>query len=370
MDRSYDYQNLVRDLSDVLNTVIQQEPTLISLVQTGGEPATNTKHEWLEDVLAPERDALAAAVSDGSTTSMTVNTGDKFAPGMVIAFEGYDELCLVSSISGNTLTVQRGYGGSSAGAIANGTEVLIVSRPRPEGTDPGDDKGRQPATEYNYTEIFDATAKVSRTAQVVRQYGIENALDYQVQNHARIIARRMNNALIYGRRVARTASVNGSMGGVLQFVGASGGNVMDAAGQDLTATILNDAIEQVVRDGGRPNILIANTNQARKISGFNASNLQVQREDQAAGNVVYRFVNDLPMGVITQIVVDMNFPKNKIGILDTTRIRLVPLKNSALSDEDATPKGADYFARRILGEYTAEIKNAKEAHGLITNLAV
>lgn len=370
MDQSYDYQNLVRDLSDVLNTIIQQEPTLISLVQTGGDPATNTKHEWLEDTLSPGRDVLTAAVADGTSTSLSVQTGTKFEEDMILAFEGYDELCYVTAVSGNTLTVTRGYGGTSSGAIANGTEVIIVSRPRPEGTDPGDDKGRQPDTEYNYTEIFDVTAKVSRTAQVVQQYGISNALDYQVQNHARNIARRMNNALIYGRRVQRTASVNGSMGGILQFVGQSGGNVLDAAGQALTADILNNAIEEVVRDGGRPNILIANTNQARKISGFNAANLQVQRADQTAGNVVYRFVNDLPMGIITQIVVDMNFPKNKVGILDTSRIRLVPLRNSALRDMDATPNGADYFARRILGEYTAEIKNAKEAHGLITNLAV
>ncbi len=369
MDKSYDYQNLVRDLSDVLNTVIQQEPTLISLVQTGGQPATNTKHEWMEDVLSPERDSLAAAVADGSATTMTVDHGTKFDADMLITFEGYDEVCLVQSVSGNELAVQRGYGGSGSAAISNGTEVIIISRPRPEGTDPGDDQGREPDTEYNCTEIFDATAKVSRTAQVVRQYGIENALDYQVQNHARIIARRMNNALIYGRRVQRTSSVNGSMGGVLQFVGASGGNVVDAAAAALSATILNNAIEQVVRDGGRPNILIANTNQARKISGFNTANLQVQRADQTAGNVVYRFVNDLPMGIITQIVVDMNFPKTKVGILDTSRISLVPLTGSALSDEDATPNGADYFARRILGEYTAEIKNAKEAHGLITNLA-
>ena len=369
MDKSYDYQNLVRDLSDVLNTVIQQEPTLISLVRTGGQPATNTKHEWLEDVLAPERDALAAAVADGNTTSLTVQDGTKFVEDMVIAFEGYDELCYVTAVSGNTLTVDRGYGSSPSGAMSNGTEVIIVSRPRPEGTDPGDDKGRQPDTEYNFTEIFDSTAKVSGTAQAVKQYGIANALDYQVQNHARIIARRMNNALIYGRRVQRTGSVNGSMGGILQFVGASGGNVVDAAGQDLTSTILNNTIEQVVRDGGRPNILIANTNQARKISGFNAANLQVQRADQTAGNVVYRFVNDLPMGIITQIVVDMNFPRNKVGILDTSRISLVPLAGRALQDSDATPNGADYFARRILGEYTAEIKNAKQAHGLITNLA-
>lgn len=369
MDLSYSYQNLVRDLSDVINAVIQSEPTLISLVGTGGPPATQITHEWLEDVIQAERDTLQAAIL-AADTSITVANGGRFATDMVLAFEGYDERMKVTGISGNTLTVARGYGGTTAVDMAAGTEVIIVSRPRPEGTDPGDDPTREPGTEYNYTEIFDSTAKVSRTAQNVRIYGIDNALDYQVQHHSRLITRRMNNALIYGVRVQRTSSENGSMGGVLQFVGQSGGNVVDAAGNALTSTMLNDAIEEIVKSGGRPNVLLANTNQARKISAFNVANLQIERGDTSAGNVVYRFVNDLPMGIITTIVVDPNFPKNKLAILDTSRIRLVPLKGRALQDMDATPRGADYVARRLLGEYTCEIKNAKEAHGLIENLAL
>lgn len=368
MDLSYDFQNLKRDLSDVIAAVIQAQPTLISLVGTSGM-ATQTKHEWLEDVLQPERDALNGAILAADTT-VTVDTGSAFVPGMVLAFEGYDEIMKVSAVSGNDLTVVRGYGGTTAVAMTDNTEVVIVSRPQPEGTDPGDDDTREPGLEYNYTEIFDYTAKVSGTAQAVRVYGISNALDYQVNNGAKIIARRMNNALIYGRRVARSSTENGSMGGLLQFVGQPGGNTVDAAGADLTATLLNDSIELIVKTGGKPDTLVANTAQARKISGFNAANLQVQRADQTAGNVVYRFVNDLPMGVIANIAVDPNFPKNKVAIVDSSRINLVPLKDRGLNDVDATPNGADFVARRILGEYTCEIKNAKEAHGLITNLSV
>ena len=368
-DLSYSYQNIKRDLSDAISLVSQAEPTLISLVTVGGEPARATKHEWLEDVLEPEGDTLSAAV-DASATSLSVADGTKFVEGMVLAFEGYDEIMKVTAVSGNTLTVVRGYGGTTPEAMAAGTEIKIVSRPRPEATDPGDDRTREPGVEWNQTEIFDYTVKVSKTAQAIKIYGIDNLINYQVNNALKILSRRMNNALIYGRRVQRAANEPGSMGGILQFVGQAGGNVFDAAGASLTSELLNDAIEEIVRKGGRPNVLLANTVQARKISAFNVANLQIERSDTTAGNVVYRFVNDLPMGIITTIVVDINFPKGKLAILDTSRIRVCPLEGRGMSDEDATPPGADYIGRRVLGEYTAEIKNAKEAHGLITNLAV
>ena len=111
----------------------------------------------------------------------------------------------------------------------------------------------------------------------MRLYGIDDTLDYQVQNGARNIARRMNNALIYGVRVERSASENGSMGGILQFVGQPGGNVVDAGGAAISSDMLNNAIEEIIRDGGMSNVLIANTNQAKRISAFNVANLQIER---------------------------------------------------------------------------------------------
>ncbi|CAK0766069.1 Phage protein [Gammaproteobacteria bacterium] len=367
MDKSYSYQNTPRDLSVVLDTIVAADPSLISIVGRNGL-AHNTKHEWLQDKLSPETDALAAAVAANDATSLTVVNGAAFSAGMVIAFEGYDEVMRVSAVSTNTLTVSRGYGGTTAlAAIANGTEIKIISRPRAEGTSAGDDPGRQPTSDYNYTEIFDYTASLSKTANAVGSLGIDNLLDYQVANGSRMITRRMNNALIYGRRVERSANADGSMGGILQFVGGTTGVAVDGNAADLTAAMVNGAIESIVRRGGRPNTILCNTNQARKISGFN-NNLQVQRADQTTGNAVYQFLNDLPMGVISRIVVDINFPKKKLAILDSTRIDLIPLKGRALNDVDATPAGADYVARRLLGEYTAEIKNGDSAHGMINNL--
>lgn len=369
---SYDLKEVKRDLTDIVTTIMQQQPTLISLIPHAAPPqyARSSKHGWLEDVMSAEVDVLTADATADATT-LSVADGTKFRVGMVLVFEGHDEMVKVTGISGNTLTVVRGYAGTTAEALSSGTEVKIVARPQNEGTLPGDDtSAKLPGVEWNQTQIFDYTAKVTRTALNTSHYGIDNLITYKVKEGLQIITRRMNNACIYGRRVQREeGSEPGMMGGILYFLKQDGGNVVNAAGADLSQKLLNDAIEKIALDGGTPNVLVCNTTQARKISAFNVNNIIVQREDQTAGNFVARFVSDLPAGIITTIVVDTNFPKDKIAILDTSRLKLVPLAGSTLSDFDATPPGADFIARRILGEYTLEVKNAKQAHGLIEGLA-
>lgn len=371
MKYSYDFQNLVRDLSNEFDAIRRSAPVFISLLGLGA-PATHTKHEWLEDKLQAQTDAINNGLGYGtSDTSIVVDDGTKFAAGMIVAIDGSDEVMKVTAVSTNTLTVTRGFGGSTAEAIVDNAVVRIIANPKLQGTDPGDDSQQEPSVEYNYTQILDRTAKVSRTGEAVKKYGIGSALDYQVAVHMDQLMRDLNNSAIYGRRVAPAASTPGVMGGILQYLNGSGGNASSAAGAALSATLLNNAIESAWSDGGRPTVLLCNTYQARKITQLNSStsNYTVMQDSKVAGNQVIKFVSDLPGGVITDIVVDPNFPTDAVAILDVSRIKLVPLDGGAFKDGDARIPGGDYFARRILGEYTLEIKNALHAHALIKNLA-
>ncbi len=363
----YEYQQTVRDLSDVLQVVSAEEPALISLVQMG-EPVAAHKYEWLDDRIGAEKSTVNGAHTNVVTT-IAVADGTVFGEGFQIVAPELDETLMVTAVAGNDLTVTRGHAGSTAVALPDGTELRVVSRPRNKGTDPGDDGGRQPTPNYNHTEIFDATAKVAKSDEAVRQWGVGSALNYAVEHHSRVIARRMNTALIYGRRLARVADTTpGQMGGILQMLASGGAVSVDAAAAAISDTMLNNALEQVYARGGRPSVLTCNTNQARKISAFNANNVVVEREDQSTGRAVYRFVSDLPGGTIQRIVMDLNFPKTKIGLLDPGRITMKPLQGRGLQDEDARLPGADVWARRLLGEYTAEIRNVYDGHGMIENL--
>ena len=295
---------------------------------------------------------------------------------MILGFVGYDEQMKVLSVSGDVLTVQRGYGDTTPEAMTSGTVVKILYIPAAEGTEPGDDSWTEPGTEYNFTQIFTRTIRVSNTVRNSRHLVFEDIIDRAVRDGLIQLQMEMNHAAIFGRRYADPAdpTVPRTMGGVLYFVDRSGGNVHDAGGAELSPTMMNDLLEEIAKDGGQPNLILVGTKQARKISSFNLTSgsapiVRTRLTDTRTGSAVYEFVGDLPLGMIETIVVDVNFPDDRVMFLDTRRLALVPMENRALSDFDATPAGADFVARRILGEYTLEVRNSLQAHGIIKNLA-
>ena len=68
---SYSFQNKKRDLSDILSTVIKNEPRFISNFKTVAV-AHQQKHEWLEDQIAG-RSITATSVS---SLNCTVSAAD------------------------------------------------------------------------------------------------------------------------------------------------------------------------------------------------------------------------------------------------------------------------------------------------------
>lgn len=372
---AYSFQNLRRDLSEVLATVVGASPTFLSVIPIVGE-ALHYKHEWLEDVVNPPTDALAEAI-ESTTTEFDVADGTKFSPGMILGFVGYDEQMKVLAINGNTMNVSRGYGGTTPVAMNNGTIIKILYKPASEGTEPGDDVFSEPAAEFNYTQIFTKTIRVSNTAIASKHLVFEDIIDRAVADAIRGVTYELNHGAIYGRRYANLSdpTIPRTMGGVLYFVDTAGGNVKNAGGAEITPDMMNDLLEEIAKKGGKPNTIVCNTNQARKISAFNLTSgsapiVRTRMTDTRTGSAVYEFVGDLPLGIIETIVVDANFPQDKLLFCDTTKLALVPMRGRALTDFDATPPGADFTGRRILGEYTLEVRNAKESHGLIKNLAV
>ena len=61
---SYDLQNVKRDLSDTMNTVVKDEPIFISKFPRVGDAKAN-KHEWLEDQIGGRGITATAATSGG-----------------------------------------------------------------------------------------------------------------------------------------------------------------------------------------------------------------------------------------------------------------------------------------------------------------
>lgn len=376
---SYDFSNLIRDLSGQYNALVQSQPGLISLVRVGA-PATNTKHEWLEDQLTPTSVAITGLTTDGDGTSFDVTSTTGFTAGDILRIESTTgtsktEVVRVTSITdSNTMVIERDYAGTTGVTLIVGDVFVLISSARNESTEASATPGAGEASvAYNYTQIEDAVAKISKTAQAVKQYGVENALNYQVERQMLSLFRRQNKSLINGVRVLRDSGDAGTAGGIVQTL--TGGNATAVSGA-ISATVLNNAFESIFDDGAFSNnyVIACSENQARKISAFNTAGsnpiMSVPYGTTQTGGYVQTFVSDLGAanGFSARVFVDPNMPKDQVAILDMDRIEVNYLR--ALSDEDATPAGADYWQRRLLMEFTFTIRDSQKAHALLTALTV
>lgn len=92
------------------------------------------------------------------------------------------------------------------------------------------------------------------------------------------------------------------------------------------------------------------------------------RDDNTAGQYVNRFVTDF--GDFADIVYSPDMDKDKVAIIDPTKIALRPFVNDGFRDLDATLPGSRMLNRRITGQYSLEFKNATTAHALISNILI
>lgn len=364
------------DLSNELAEIIRRDNTsFLSRVGISGQ-ATETTHSWMEDSLnANSATTLATADGDldsGSDTSLTVASGHgtRFRIGTLFKDKaaGKSEVMQVTAVSGDVLTIVRGYGSTSGethGTGGSGFEVQIIAHTNQEGQDPPSDASKVRTKVTNYTQIFQYGINVSHTMRSVLQAGVADEFTFQVARRLMEAMRELDSSLVNGIKSASAGSdsVYRSMGGIIEFVSA-GGNT-DTASEALSLTVVNDMCKQIWDDGGVPNFILVGGKQKRAISGFDSTARRSVYDTNVAGYVVDKIVTDL--GFVLDVIVDPWVPDDVAIVGDLNKVRVMPLANSAMRAEDLAKTGAAFKAQ-IYGEYTAEFRNASEAFAYHSNL--
>ena len=377
-NNSYDFALAKRDVQEVFDLLVASKPNLLSLIRKGANAAA-TKVEWLEDSLTPLSAAITSFDTDGDGTGINVASTTGMVAGQLLRFEsstGADrgEIVQIASVDSATdLTVVRDYGSSVGATLVSTDTVYRVSTPKNEATSGVAGAEREPTANYNYTQIFDRTAKLSKTAIQTGQYGGANTMAYQLSREMMDINYEINSALIYGERVARTSSVQGSMGGIISFLRS--GNI-DTTGSAISATIINNMFKAMFDDGAGLGdyVILCNANQARKLSAFNTAGtnpiVNVPYGATSTGGAISTFISDLPSmnGFTARIVVEPSFPKDKLALLDLNNIELAYLR--PFSTTNAAVESDDFIAQRVLGELSVRIKNGTKAHAMATGLTI
>lgn len=368
---SYSFQNKKRDLSEVLSTVIKNEPRFISNFKMV-ENATQQKHEWLEDQITG-RSITAVNITDSGV--MTVSDGDveKVKVGSLLTKVGDSALLRVDAVQNGVLTISVVAANGSATTLETLGDALpatfnIVSTPVAEGSIVGDETGLTGKTNYNCTQIFRKDIILSGSALAVNVFGnVDNLLNRQTGFALAELARDLNRVALFGRRVEATPANKGEAGGLYFFGCGEGAMEIDAQATKLDSFSLNDAAQAILSEGGEPMQILCSVGQARVLSNEYRNNLQILRADECRGAYVAQIVNEINGRAMT-IMADPDMVDTDVWVIDNAGFGLSALSGRAINDRDATPNGFDGIKRMALGELTFEFKNAKQRLCRIKNL--
>lgn len=375
---SYDQSAVYKlDLSEVLSNILLDDTDFLSTIGISGEAATQTKHSWIEDALnattvkqsGGSQATYALGNVSGTVMILSASHASRITAGTILkdSLSGKSEVIQVTALSTNSATVTRGYGSTSAHTHAAAATWEIISNPRPQGMTGPKDESTTRALKFNYTQIFSKGVKITGTAQAIDHAGISSEDSYQIDLRLRELKRELDRTCIMGARAAADVidGAYGTMGGIIEFVGYIAATNVNFTAETLTPSVLNTMAKQVYDDGGMPDIVLVGGLQKQKISTFDQEYRMSSIDTKRAGYTVEQFVSDLGMNL--RVVVDRWVPDDVAMVLDSSKIKIMPLSGRAFFLEKLAKTG-DSNDWQIVGEYTMEVRNAAEAHAYHSNL--
>ena len=365
---------LAEDVSDLIGIISPYETPLLDALGDPLREAASTHHEWLEDELLPNKDAINddTYTDPDVDTDFVVDNGSRFRVGDQIQVEGSEELMLVTGVNSNTLTVVRGYAGTTAEDLADNQVINILGNAALEGADKPGARFTNRSRCGNYTQIFTATVEVSGTDMAASQLGLADEMDFQKQERLRELIRDLENTVVNGGQPASepegSGSVRRSMKGIIQHLSTNVFHTGDSgfpSGTALDEAKINYVLRKIWESSnGNVDLIVVGGFQKRKINAFCADSRTYGATDTTFTNMVSIYESDFG---VCRIVTSRWIPQEAALFVDSSRVNVLPLAGRGFHFKPLA-SGGDYECGELIGEYTLELKN-EAAHGLIRSLS-
>lgn len=320
----------------------------------------SAKNEWIEDELTAQTSTLSATIATTSATTASVAAGDgadKLPPdistyNVIIRID--QEYMLATSISGDDLTVSRGYGSTTKATHASGAAVHIISQMEYEGADGKQAVARARSRPSNYVQTFSRTVEVSGVQEAIKKLGgITSEIDYQIIQAMRQLALELEKTIVMGvkSQVGDGSTTFRTMGGLWAQVST---NRTSDSGSIDTAAIEAD-IRSIWDAGGVPRAIVTSGKLAQDISNLYADRIRTDVQTAVGGVNITSIINPLGVGPIS-IIPHRMVADGEYYMLDTSRIALGYLRPFLMKD---LADDGDADKRWIGGDYTLQLMNEK-----------
>ena len=373
---------IVPSVSPGLYDLIYRDRDRAFLSRIADGPAVpNVSFEWWERALRP----MTVTMNEGGQisavdTTLTVVAGhaDRIVIGAVLADEASlsGERVIVTAISGNDLTVTRGYGGTTATTHAQNSVWRIIALPAQENSTSGLDLLRHPSKKTNYTQIVRRDLKASRSSQGVQTYPGYHLNAKRLQEKLEEIRDEMEQFALYGVPAASSPAGSDTVlrttGGFFYFVDAAGPNVDSTVYTAQTPQDLKDkadsAVKWLIENGGDPNFLLAGSTIFGALMDLDADKVRFQVNDGVRGSVVTALRSKY--GPSLDLVMDRWFPAKHLCVGDYRKIRMRVFANGGMPHIEELAKTSDGMNFMIIGELGFQFENGADANYLYKDISV
>lgn len=371
------------DCSQVLAAVLLKDTALLGQIPIG-KAGTTIEHNWLEDELNLP---FVYAKFTAGTTKLTLVATKGYTAAQYSTFlrkycilqpnAGEGLIQITSTISTTNTTAD--YGNTTLGAVTTVTKFWVVGMPYDDITAASADISRSRTKCKNFMQIFERAVEITQTRENMSMEAVVNELQLQIQRRTMEIKRELNMTVLRGR-----AYYSGGFSGRVEKSTMAGiENLLwdpdlDATDEKTTVTqasaaltegLINSLAYKIYDAGGLDEsanpIIVVGPTQARTISTFGKDKVRLTQDERQAGYYRNMFLTDL--GIEMPVIVDRWCNKDRLFIIDKTRISLIPMQGDSWHLEKMAKTGRS-TKWQLSGQYTLELRNADKCHGCLYDL--
>jgi hypothetical protein len=291
-----------------------------------------------------------------AATSITVSDGSIFDTGDVIQIE--QEFCLVTAISGNSLTITRGYAGTTAATHNDLLPVYLISNSRTGAEVNLTSVSRIPQATTQYCQTVQHAYQVGGALQSDANYvtGIATPLDRDRMLAIQHVMDDFESACCYGKGVPLSSAASRPlMKGLQSLLQTNNTSTPTNAAAYKPSDLVRDTLQACFNGGGNPTIMLVSTDFLSGFAVWGHAAMRLNAGSNVFGTPIDLFEAPFLSG-ISIIPAPLLRPGTAVCLSDTeVRIRL----KRPMIDKPRGSRG-DAFEGDIIMEGAIEVDN--EAH--------
>lgn len=356
-----------RDLDvsrEIIRTTPDATPFTIMMLKSRKKPTKSAEfYWWEEDAFACWTKINYGAGYDDDDVKMLVDDYTMFAIADLVKVPRTSEVMLVTKVESTGVTFTRGYGETTAAAILDNDDLVVLGNAMEERSSVPGEKTVQPSKLYNYTQIVRTPFGISGTLDAEQQ--VTNEQERQRLTKSKSIDHKLalERIMMFGeRKQDTTTGKRQTTRGVEKFITTNG---YDAGGVLTEAEFDLNVCEPVFKYGEPTKVLVASRRMLSIMNGWGKEKLQVSQGAKAYGLNLKEYVSPhgtlliAPSRTLEQYYAYHSF------VIDMKYVEYKPLRDTKLR-RNIQDNDVDGFLDEYLTEFGLKFQMEK-AHMMIKN---